>query len=227
MAAARPPAVVFDLDGTVWDSAPGIVGAMEATLAELGLPHPGDDVLRRALGPPLLELLVEIGVPRDRLDEGRLTYRRHYQATGETACVPYPGIAELLDDLRAEGVLLATATSKGVEVAVRMLEHFDLARRFDVVEAASMTQAGHDKVQVIGAALAGLQGITPGPLDGAAPAVMVGDRSFDIDGGRHHGLRTIGVRWGYAPPGELEAAAPDAIVDTVAGLADQLSRHGE
>lgn len=241
-------AVVFDLDGTVWDSAPGIVGSMEATLADLDLPHPGDAVLAAALGPPLMELLVEIGVPNDRLDEARDTYRRHYRARGEAMCVPYPHMPELLDDLRAAGIATATATSKGVEVAHRMLDRYDLRRRFDVVAAASMTQAGHDKVAVVAEALDGLaernavatderraalDGLTA--HDGTGPhgeslsplgVWMIGDRRFDIDAGRHHGLRTVAVTWGYAPPGELDAAHPDHTVDDVESLAALLLPGG-
>lgn len=212
-----PAPAIFDLDGTVWDSAPGIVSSMEATLAEMGLPHPGEAVLAAALGPPLLELLVEIGVPRERLDEGRTTYRRHYRESGEAACRPFDGIAELLDRLRDAGIPTAVATSKGVEVAERMLDAFDLRRRFDVVSAASMTQAGVDKVEVIGTALAALA-----PLTADGPATMIGDRRFDIEGGRHHGLRTVAVTWGYAPEGELASSGADVVVGTVDELASVL-----
>ena len=197
---------------------------MEATLVELGLPHPGSEVLAAALGPPLLELLAEIGVPRERLDEGRDVYRRHYRERGELDCLPYPGMAELLDRLREAGVRTAVATSKGVEVALRMLEHFDLLHRFDVVEAASMTQAGVDKIAVIGAALARLRAL---PTAGTTVCpIMIGDRRFDIEGGRHHGLVTVAVRWGYAPEGELEASGADHLVGTVAELSDLLLGAG-
>lgn len=217
MPATHPP-VIFDLDGTVWDSAPGIVSCMEATLLEMGLPDPGRDVLGGLLGPPLLAMLGEMGVPEERLDEGRVVYRRHYREHGEFECVVYEGMADLLDRLRDAGRATATATSKGIEPVERMLAHFDLRDRFDVVQAASMTQTGHSKIDVIGEALAGLEAIGS-TITGA---VMVGDRSFDIDGGRHYGLTTIAVTWGYAPAGELESVGADHVVDSVDELAGLL-----
>ena len=216
-----PRPIIFDLDGTVWDSAPGIVSCMEATLHELGLPDPGRAALQGLLGPPIMAMLAGIGVPEDRLDDARVIYRRHYRDHGEFECEVYPGVPDLLDRLRASGHALATGTSKGVEVAERMLDHFDLRRRFDVVAAASMTQAGHSKIDVIGEALAGLEA-AGAP---ATTAVMVGDRNFDVEGGRHFGLLTIGVSWGYAPDDELTDAGADHVVTTIDDLAGLLLGH--
>src|SRR5262249_22459065 len=100
--AAVPGVIVFDLDGTVWDSAPGILGCSEETLFEFGLRVPPRDELTAHLGPPLMTTLAALGVPPDRLDDARIVYRRHYREHGETDCVPYDGIGELLNRLRAE-----------------------------------------------------------------------------------------------------------------------------
>jgi len=215
MPSPRPRPVLFDLDGTVWDSAPGIVSCMELTLAEMSLPVPDRAVLGSLLGPPLLSVLAELGVPADRLDEGRVVYRRHYAERGEFECTVYPGMSDLLDRLRRAGHATATATSKGVDPAERMLAHFGLRDRFDVVCAASMTQAGHSKVDVVGEAMAGLEAIGAP----ATEAVMVGDRVYDIEAGRHYGLTTVAVGWGYAPDGEHEAAGADLVAATVDELA--------
>lgn len=210
---APPHPVIFDLDGTVWDSAPGILDCIEATLAEYDLPSPPRGELTRWLGPPLNEMLLELGVPDAHVDEARTVYRRHYREYGELRCSVYPGMPELLDRLREAGHPTATATSKGVDPTKRMLDHFGLRTRFDVVAAASMTATGHSKIDIIGTALDGL---------GDRSGHMIGDRSFDILGGRHHALTTVGVGWGYAPDGELEAAGAHHIVATVDELADLL-----
>lgn len=204
--------VIFDLDGTVWDSAPGILACLRSTLDALSLPVPSDEGLRAVLGPPILSALTQLGVPDVRLDEARALYRAAYRDRGERDATVYDGIVPLLDGLRTAGVTLATATSKGRDPAVRMLQHFDLADRFDIVAAETMDALNHTKIDVIADALR--QAGDPDPGD----VTMIGDRAFDVEGGNHFGCRTIGVRWGYAQPGELEAAAPSDIAITVAGL---------
>lgn len=207
---------VFDLDGTVWDSAPGILNCMRRTLEDLEIAVPETSILQAMLGPPLLTALSGLGVPDAELDRARTIYRAHYRKSGEYECTPYLGIIDLLDRLRAAGLRLATATSKGVEPTRRMLDSFDLTHRFDAIAAASMTATGHSKAEIIGEALGGLAAIDP--IGDVARAVMIGDRIFDIEGGRQRGLRTIGVEWGYAPPGEINAAAPTARAASITDL---------
>ncbi|HKY15473.1 MAG TPA: HAD hydrolase-like protein [Microthrixaceae bacterium] len=209
-----PSAVLFDLDGTVWDSLSGIVSSLAHALAHVGVPVPSDEVLASNVGPPLLVMLAHFGVAEERLEEAKDAYRDHYRRVGEFQCEVYPGVASLLDDLRAEGIRLATATSKGVDPTRRMLAHFDLERRFDVIAAASMDSSAAHKVDVIAAALAELTN------DGSSTIVIVGDRHFDIDGGAAFGLRTIGVEWGYGSRAELESAGAHHVATTV----DELGR---
>lgn len=210
-------AVLFDLDGTVWDSLPGIVRSLAHALAELDLPVPPDADLARDVGPPLPEMLRLFGVTEEQVLDGVEIYRDRYRRLGEFECEVYPGARELLDELRADGWRLATATSKGVEPTHRMLAHFELDHRFDVIAAAPMLARGHRKADVIEEALAGLA------LAGPEGIVMVGDRSYDIEGGRHHGLRTIGVTWGYGTPEELRAAGADRIVSSFEELATAIA----
>jgi phosphoglycolate phosphatase len=212
--ASRPRfgTVLLDLDGTIWDSLPGIVRCLAHALEAVGTPVPSEDVLASNVGPPLDVMLASHGVPADRIVAARTAYRDRYQRLGEFECEVYPGAPELLDDLRDHRVRLATATSKGVEPTRRMLEHFDLARRFDVIAAATMDATAHHKIDVVRAALDDLSPYDP------TRTVLVGDRSFDIDAGRDMGICTVGVTWGYGSLDELRTHGADHLADTFADL---------
>lgn len=206
---------LFDLDGTVWDSAPGILDATTYTLAALGLRVPAPEVIRSHLGPPLRQMLAELGVPADSLDDARDLYRSRYREVGEYEAFVFAGMPELLDELRGHGLALGAATSKGDEAARRMLDAFTLAGRFDAIAAAPMDALG-DKVAIVRDAVAKLRGA--GHDVEPHRAVMIGDRRYDIEAGRRLGFATIAVSWGYAPPGEFERARPDHVAESVAAL---------
>lgn len=215
--------VIFDLDGTVWDSVEGIVGTLEHTLASLDLPVPTRSDLAANVGPPLPTMLAELGVPPHRLEEGTAAYRERYMGWGVYRATPFPGVVEVLDELRADGRRLATATSKGELPTGIMLDHLDLAHRFDVVGAASMTVASEmTKTAVIRRTLARLG--DPGPDD----CVMVGDRHYDVRGAAEFGIDCIGVAWGYGSEAELRAAGAAEVVGSAGELLDAVrARAGQ
>jgi len=223
---ALPPGVVLlDLDGTLTDSAPGIVGSLRAALTEAGLPVPDDAALRRFVGPPLPLMLRESGVPADRVDELVATYRRHFTAGGMFDNAVFPGIEDAMDTLRDAGVVLAVATSKPEVYARQIVEHFGLdahlTHGLDGVFGADADKGERSgKAEVVAHALANLAG--RGVAAGPTTTVMVGDREHDVLGAGRHGLPTVGVSWGYAEPGELEAAGAVAVVHTPGELTDLL-----
>ena len=214
----RRPGVLFDLDGTIWDSMPGILRSLTHALDHVGVTPPPEDVLVNHIGPPLTVMLADVGVPPPLVDDARDAYRERYHAIGMFECVLFDHAATTLDRLRRDGWALATATSKG-EVATRaMLDHFELTERFDVVAAASMDSSSHSKIDVIRRAVAGLDAV------GADARWMVGDRRYDVEGGAAAGLSTIGVTWGYAPPHELATASPTHLADTFDAVVAALAR---
>ena len=206
--------MLFDLDGTLVDSRPGIVAAINATLRALGEPERPAPELERFIGPPLHEtfgtLLGDRSPDGAGLDEIVAEYRDRYRLGMVAGSTVYPGITELLDALAAAGRPLAVATSKARTLAVPLLEGLGLAGRFRVI-AGPVPPARDDKAQTIAQALTGL-----GATAADAP-VMIGDRHHDIDGGRAHGLRTIGAAWGFGGEAELrEAGADDVAADPAA-----------
>ncbi|ROS79049.1 HAD hydrolase-like protein [Cellulomonas sp. PhB143] len=226
-ALARPPRLaLLDLDGTLTDSAPGIISSMRAALVELGLPLPDDAGFRRMVGPPLAQSLTGLGVPAGRTDEVIAVYRQYFRAGGMLGGNSvFPGVPEALARLRAAGVRLAVATSKPEVFAREIVDHFDLARFLvggvDAVFGADADDGPRSsKADVIAHALAVLG--ASGVPTGAGGAVMVGDREHDVRGAAAHGIPTVAVAWGYAEAGEVEAAGASAVVRTPAELADLL-----
>ncbi len=210
--------VLVDLDGTVWDSEPGIVRSMEHTLHELGRAVPPPEVLVDAIGPPLRTMLAELGVPEHELDDGVRAYRERYHRLGVLEATLYDGVLPMLDRLLDDGHRLATATSKSEVPARMMLDHYGVADRFEVIATASMDGTSTTKAAVVGRALEGL-----GDPDRGS-CVLVGDRHHDVTGAAAHGIPCIGACWGYGGEDELRlagarwlATAPADVPPLVAG----------
>ena len=199
------PVLLFDLDGTVLDSAPGIIAAQRAAMVDVGLEPAAESVLRSDLGPPPSVLLARVGVPAERIDEAVTAYRRHYHDEGISNASVYPGIRELLVDLQPR-FRLATATMKLISTAVPFLDHHRLRDHFEVVGGAERSGEG-DKSAIIRATRLALGDPDPRRM------IMIGDRHSDITGGRAQGMRTVAVTWGYGSRRELEDSGPDVIID--------------
>jgi phosphoglycolate phosphatase len=124
----------------------------------------------------------------------------------------YPGIAEMLDELRAAGHTLSLATAKPEDTARRIIEHFGFSSYFEV-QAGATNDVGvgrRTKAQVIDYALIQLR-LTPALLGNV---VMVGDRDHDVEGAHLNGIECVGVTWGFGSSDELESAGAAVIVDT-------------
>lgn len=207
-----PQLVIFDLDGTLTDSAEGVVASFRHALAAVGAEPPPGDLAARVVGPPIQDTLATLGLG-ERAAEALSIYRADYTRRGWAMNSLYAGIADLLADLRAAGVRLAVATSKVEQTARLILEHFGIAEHFEVIAGASPDGKRAAKADVLAHALEQL-----GPLP--ERVVMVGDREHDVIGAARHGIGTVVVQWGYGA-GDFtgdEATAPAASVGTVGEL---------
>ena len=206
--------ILFDLDGTLTDPAEGITKAVEAALNHYGITVADRAALHKFIGPPLDESFPEFyGFDAARTAEATEVFRAYFDRQGWRENIPYPGVEDMLRDLRAAGKRLLVATSKPEVFALRIMEHFGLAQYFDHICGAPMdNQEGAKKAAVIRDALrrAGVEDLST--------AVMVGDRRHDIDGARQVGLEAVGVLWGYGDLQELEASHPVHIVESFDGL---------
>ena len=207
--------VLFDLDGTLVDSAPGIWASVRFAVAELGLPEPTSEQLRAMVGPPLQDgFALVFGLAGADVDRSVAAYRAHYTAGAMLDAPVYPGIPELLARLSAAGATLAVATSKPEPFGVRILTHVGLIAAFASVHGATFDGAVRHKDQVVAAALAR----HPGRRD----PVLVGDRAQDVLGAAAHGLPCIGAGWGPAEDGELEAAGAAMVAATPGDVLEAL-----
>lgn len=211
----RAPTILFDLDGTLSDSARGILAALRHAFAVNGVPPMDDHTERAVLGPPFYESLPPLigDVP---LESVIAAYRDHYGAGGMFDTAVFPGVGELVQSLRADGCRLAVATSKPERYAIPIVEHLGLAEHFEVIGGDALNGSRGTKALVIADVLARLGNPAPSEV------WMIGDRRHDVEGARAHHIETVGVRWGYAVPGELEAAAPWAICATAAEVGEVL-----
>jgi phosphoglycolate phosphatase len=209
--------VLFDLDGTLVDSTPGIWASVRVAVAELGRPEPTPEQLRGMVGPPLEDgFALVLGVPLVDVPRAVAAYRAHYSAGALLDATVYPGVPGLLAALAHVGATLAVATSKPEPFAVRLLAHAGLLPFFASVHGATFDGTVRHKDQVVAAALAAHP-------DGERP-VLVGDRAHDVLGAAAHGLPCIGAGWGPAPPGELADAGAAAVAATPAEVRTALQR---
>ena len=209
--------VLFDLDGTVSDSAPGILSSLRHAFAVNGVAPLDPATERGLLGPPFYTSLPPL-VGEDKVWPVISSYRERYETAMFDTTV-YTGVPELLTALRDGGHALAVATSKPEHFAVPILERLELAGLFETIGGDDLDGTRGTKALVIDAVLERLG--RPDP----AGVTMVGDRAHDVIGAREHGIDCIGVGWGYGQPGELEAAGAARICSTPAEVADALGVH--
>ena len=194
--------ILFDLDGTLTDSGPGIINGVEYTVEQMGLPRHERSFYRRFIGPPLQWSFQEFcGLDSERAREAVRVYRSYYNEKGIWENTPYPGIQELLASLSGAGKTLAVATSKPEPLAVRVLERFALMPYLRCVAGASPDESRDQKPEAIRRCLRQCGG----------QAVMVGDRFYDIQGAHENHIPAIGVLYGYGSREEFERAGAEAL----------------
>ena len=205
--------ILFDLDGTIVDSAPGITASLAWTFERLGRPIPTPVELLAYVGPPILDSFRDRGGMTEKEAEHALTvYRPHYLETGIFNSRVYPGVGALVKKIGKSPIPLSLATSKPESLATVTLDFYGLASSFDFLTGASEDEVRSSKADVVEEAL---KRLAASGADISHP-VMIGDRGYDVEGAAAHGVPTIFVRWGY---GSLaEEVGTIAAADTAAEL---------
>lgn len=203
------PVYLFDIDGTLVDSALDICGAVQDVLASNPAPCGAVtfDFLKTYIGRHLLDLFQDLGFKDGQMDPLLTEYRRIYPARNHASTKVYPGVAEALANLPGRK---STATTKGTPTTRAVLELFDLARYFDHVQGTDGFPA-KPAPDVIFAALKALGA-------GVEDCLFVGDSPADMEAGRRAGVKICAVRYGYGNPAELAKWEPDYWVDDLRQL---------
>ncbi len=206
----------IDLDGTLTDSAEGILNCVTYALNKQDWPIPDADALRRFIGPPLVESFQDIaGMTEAQAQQATRDYRERYSTVGLFENRAYDGIPDMLADLQRAGKHLFMVTSKPEPYSIRIAERFGLLPYLECICGATLDGRINSKESVVQLALSRAGNPAPSDIE------MIGDRLHDIEGARAHGIDCTYVLYGFGDREEAERHRAAHIVSTV----DELRRH--
>lgn len=210
--------ILFDLDGTVTDSAEGITRCVQYSAEAMGLPVPDLEELNIFVGPPLKEMFMEyFGLDAKKGEEAVKHYRKRYEEKGMYENSVYNGMLEVLKALKQAGKTVALATSKPEVFAKGILDHFGLTKYFDYIGGSTLNGERNTKAKVINYVLEGLG------VENKERAVMIGDRKYDILGAKEAGISSVGVLYGYGSFEELALSHPNHMCEKARDLLELCS----
>lgn len=203
--------ILFDLDGTLTLPETGITKSVQYALGACGIEENDRDKLRRFIGPPLVDGFMDFyGMSEEQALMAVEKYRERFSKVGIFENELIDGVPDMLKELKNHGKKIALATSKPAPYSKRIIEHFGIDKYFDFISCSELDGTRNDKAEIIAEALR----ISP---ESTSP-VMVGDRKHDAIGAKKNNVPFIGVSYGYAAGGELEAFNPIAIVPDISEL---------
>lgn len=204
--------ILFDLDGTLTNSELGITTCVQHALRHFGIEVEDRRTLRHFIGPPLLDSFMKhYNMSKEQAEEAVVKYRERFSTVGLFENEVYPGIDSLLEKLKQEGKLLATASSKPENFVLQILEHFGLDGYFDEIAGAELSTSGRNSKEAVLRYVLDRLGV-----EDLSTAVLVGDTKFDVQGAKSLGIDCIGVTYGFGTAAELKGCV--AVADSVAEL---------
>ena len=205
--------ILFDLDGTLTRSEKGITRSALYACEKMGFSGHNEEEFKVFIGPPLFESFQKVcGMTPDQAHQAIALYRERFSVLGWAENEVYTGIAPLLRSLKKNGCKIAITTAKPQDFAERIAKKFGFAPYLDALIGPDWSNTHASKAWIVKKAMEQLGG-TP---------VMIGDRCYDVEGGRENGIDTIGVCYGYGTREELEQAGATHIAETVEELTEIL-----
>jgi len=210
--------ILFDLDGTLTDPAVGVTNSIMYALKRFNISVSNRKDLYKFIGPPLWDSFKKYYNFSEKQSQKAVEYyREYYKDKGIFENKVYPGIAELLENLKSSGKILVVATSKPTVFAKQILEYFDIMKYFSYVSGSNLDGTRVNKDEVIAYALEKCK------ITDLEKAIMIGDREHDIIGAQKTGIDSMGVLFGYGNRNELECAGANYIADTVEDISTFLN----
>ncbi|MCL2398311.1 MAG: HAD hydrolase-like protein [Defluviitaleaceae bacterium] len=205
---------LFDLDGTLIDPLSSITSAIQYALIDQDIEPPSQTQLKSYIGPPIRDTIRDIcpSITEEEVEKFVAKFLEYFVVNGFHEVQLYPGVADMLRQLKDEGFLLAVATGKLTANAKEVTKHLNIAHYFDIVVGCELDGTRSHKNEIIDMVLNSLD-----PQRQYA-SVMIGDRKYDIIGANEQNIKSIGVTWGFGSREELEKEAPTLIVDSMEEL---------
>lgn len=206
--------ILFDLDGTLTDSAEGVIRSVQHMQEKMGMKIWDTADLKFIVGPPLMKTFTEdFAMDKETAETAISVFRERYSTIGMYENKVYAGVEEMLAALKAKGKRMGVATSKKEELAIQILEHFGIAKYFDVIGGDKREIGRNTKAKVMEYVLEALDAKKD-------DVIMVGDRLFDIEGAHALGVPCIAVEYGYGDRVEFEQYGADYIVARTEDVVD-------
>jgi len=208
--------IIFDLDGTLVDSKPGLLNGLRYVLRKMGLNFPAEEIIDSLIGPPVQQgMRTILGFNEQQVEVSSRLFREYYGEKGMYEGEVYPGIRLLLEELVSEGTKLYIATSKHAVFLPAILRHFELDRYFDDTEGSEGTVL-QTKAELI------TNLMDRNRLQPSHRMAMIGDTKFDIVAGKANEITTIAVGYGFGINEELQELDPDYFAEDVDDLTEIL-----
>lgn len=208
--------VLFDLDGTLTDSAEGITKCVQYALEQLGYCVSDVDELNCFVGPPLKEMFqTYAGLSEEEGEKAVTLYRERYVPTGMYENRLYPRVVQMLELFQKEGVTMAVASSKPEVYVKKILKYFEIDDYFKVVVGSELNGGRVQKKDVVEEAIRRLK-----MERHKDQVVLIGDTKYDVEGAKQAGIACIAVMYGYGKTEELAAAEPVYVAENVSDIAE-------
>ncbi len=208
--------ILFDLDGTLTNPKEGITKCVQHALRYFGIEKECDELVE-FIGPPLKDQFMKFaGLNEEDAEKAVSVYRERFAPIGLFENEIYPGVLDMLKELKKQGKIIALATSKPTIFATKIVEKYGIAPYLDYLSGSELDGTNVEKSAVVRIAMEAL---------GANPeeTVLVVDRMHDAEGAKENGISCIGVSYGFAAEGELECAGVKIIIDAPSELPEILS----